>query len=262
MIMNEQILTYPDSELGLKEKIENLNGEWLDFLKEQLPNESCNIERLFVSDGFYPYYTFQKKKILFIGREALEIGGCNYMEFLYEAYQEKQIGSLPLNRHKFHSTMLYLTYAIEHGIYTWSDIPYASEFISEFAQPGGISNAFMNLSKFSNESGEWMADGNLIDSFISSSSKSSVNYFAKEIDLLSPDIIFGMNLGKKMECFGTFEFPMMFGNNDVCFQILRTPSGREYPYLDCWHFSALGKSAEKNIFNPAIAALKENGIIM
>ena len=82
MIMNEQILTYPDSELGLKEKIENLNGEWLDFLKEQLPNESCNIERLFVSDGFYPYYTSQKKKILFIGREALGIGGWNYMELL------------------------------------------------------------------------------------------------------------------------------------------------------------------------------------
>lgn len=261
MIMNEQILTYPDSELDLKEKIENLNGEWLDFLKEQLPNESCNIERLFVSDGFYPYYTSQKKKILFIGREALEIGGCNYMEFLYEAYQEKQIGSLPLNRHKFHSTMLYLTYAMEHEIYTWSDIPYASEFISEFAQPGGISNAFMNLSKFSNESGEWVADGNLINSFISASSRSPVNFFAKEIDLLSPDIIFGMNLGKSMECFGAFESPRGYGNGDVCFQFLKTPSGGKYPYLDCWHFSAPGKSAKENIFNPAIEALKDNGII-
>lgn len=51
MIMNEQILTYPDSELGLKEKIENLNDEWLDFLKKQYVNESCNVERLFVSDS-------------------------------------------------------------------------------------------------------------------------------------------------------------------------------------------------------------------
>lgn len=71
--MSTYVLKYPESELDLKEKIENLNGEWLDFLKEQLPNESCNIEKLFVSDGFYPYYTSQKKKILFIGREALEI---------------------------------------------------------------------------------------------------------------------------------------------------------------------------------------------
>ncbi len=115
MMMSEKVLKYPDSELSLKEDIENLNGTWFDFLKKQFVDESCNTEKLFVSDGFYPYYTFQKKKILFIGREALEIGGCNYMEFLYEAYQEKQIGSLSLNRHKFHSTMLYLTYAICHG---------------------------------------------------------------------------------------------------------------------------------------------------
>ena len=62
-------------------------------------------------------------------------------------------------------------------------------------------------------------------------------------------------------CFGTFESPMGYGNEDVCFQILRTPSGGKYPYLDCWHFSAPGKSAKENIFNPAIEALKDNGII-
>lgn len=261
--MNQSILNYPESELELKDKIKLLNDKWLDFLKVQLRNEySGNIDDLFVSDGFYPYYTYQKKKILFIGREALEIGGSNYMDFLYEANQEKRIGGMTLNQHKFHSTMLKLTYAIEHKVYQWEEIPYADKFISEFAQPKGISNAFMNLSKFSNESGEWAANNTLIDSFISASSQSSVNFFAAEIDLLSPDIIFGMNLGERMKSFGTFESPQMYGNSDVCIQTLKTPSGKSYPYLDCWHFSAPGKSAKNNIFYPVIEALKNNGIII
>lgn len=262
--MSQSILKYPESELGLKDKIKQLNSKWLDFLKVKLNNEysSC-IDELFVSDGFYPYYTHQKKKILFIGREALEIGGGNYIEFLYEAYQEKQIGNKTLNQHKFHSTMLYLTYAIEHEVYKWEEIPYADEFISNFAQPDGISNAFMNLSKFSNESGYWVANMNQIDTFISTSNQSPINFFATEIDLLAPDIIFGMNLSGRMNCLGSFKSPKMYGNSgDVCFQFLKTPSGRTYPYLDCWHFSAPGKSAKNDIFNPAIEALKDNGIIM
>lgn len=259
----ESVLKYPESELELKSKVEQLNSEWLAFLIDLLGNEHPDIKELFVSDGFYPNYTTQKKKILFIGREALEIGGCNYMEFLYEAYQEKQIGSRTLNQHRFHSTMLYLTYAIEYGVYDLKNIPYANEFISEFAQLNGISNAFMNLSKFSNESGKWMANQSLINTFTSASRKASVNFFATEIDLLSPDIIFGMNLGGNMKCFGIYESPKMYGNNnDVCFQILKTPSGKEYPYLDCWHFSAPGKKVERDIFNPAIEALKDNGIIV
>ena len=138
------------------------------------------------------------------------------MEFLYEAYQEKRIGNKTLNQHKFHSTMLYLTSAIKHEVYKWEEIPYADEFISEFAQPEGISNAFMNLSKFSNESGCWTADNNLIDSFISASIQSPVNLFATEIDLLAPDIIFGMNFSERMKCLGNFESPKMYGNCDVC----------------------------------------------
>lgn len=179
--MSKNSLNYPKSELGLKDEINRLNSKWLEFLKVRL-GDKCpgNIDELFVSDGFYPYYTSQKKKILFIGREALEIGGCNYMEFLYEAYQEKRIGSKTLNQHKFHSTMLYLTYAIEHAVYKWEEIPYADEFISEFAQPGGISNAFMNLSKFSNGSGSWASDYNLIDLFISASIQSPVDFLLQK----------------------------------------------------------------------------------
>ena len=120
----------------------------------------------------------------------------------------------------------------------------------------------MNLSKFSNESGRWAADNNLIDSFIKASMKSPINFFATEIDLLAPDIIFGMNFSERMNCLGKFESPKMYGNNDVCFHTLTTPSGKTYPYLDCWHFSAPSKKTGTDIFNPVIEALQDNGIIM
>ncbi|MGI6718834.1 MAG: hypothetical protein ACOX4D_06795 [Bacteroidales bacterium] len=229
-------------------------------MKLQFKDKPFDVQQLFVKDGFYPYYTYQKRKILFIGREALEIGGANYMELLYEAYLEDNIGGITLNRYKFHYTMLYITYAIEHGEYKWNNIPYASDFISEFAQPNGISNAFMNLSKFSNESGEWPADNDLIQTFLEASSKSQVNFFAKEIDLLSPGIIIGMNHGERMKYLGTFSSQKMYNGKDVCFQYLHTPSGKSYPYLDCWHFSSR-KTFETDIFNPIIEALLDNNII-
>lgn len=262
--MMKNHLIYPASELNLKKQINQLNDDWLSFLKTELTEESFNADQIFVRDGFYPHYTSQKRKILFIGREALELGGYNYIDVLYEAYQEEQIGQLPLNRSKFHSTMLYLSYAMEHGIYDWDCIPSATDFISEFAQPNGISNAFMNLSKFSNEreNGGWSANRPQIQMFLEISRRAKVNFFAEEIDLLSPDIIIGMNLKGGMDYLGTFEpeSPKMYGGNDVCFKYLRTPSGR-YPYLDCWHFSALKKSPKTNIFNPIIEALSDNLLI-
>ncbi len=53
----ESVLKYPESELELKSKVEQLNSEWLAFLIDLLGNEHPDIKELFVSDGFYPNYT-------------------------------------------------------------------------------------------------------------------------------------------------------------------------------------------------------------
>lgn len=195
-------LYYPESENNLKSEIEKLNDRWKKHLVSITGDE--NISEIFVTDGFYPYYTYQKIKILFIGREALEIAGTNYQELLYGAYLDNKIGSKTLNAHQFHSTMIYIAYALEHKEYNWHNIPYADEIINEFAKKDGFSFAFMNLSKFSNESGDWSADNELINSFIDLSNKSKENFFSSEIDLLNPDIIIGMNFGDWAECLGSF----------------------------------------------------------
>ena len=75
-------LDYPESERKLKFEIEKLNDRWKNHLVSMTGEKS--ISEIFVSDGFYPYYTNQKVKVLFIGREALEIAGTNYQESLYK----------------------------------------------------------------------------------------------------------------------------------------------------------------------------------
>ena len=254
-------LDYPESERKLKFEIEKLNDRWKNHLVSMTGEKS--ISEIFVSDGFYPYYTNQKVKVLFIGREALEIAGTNYQEFLYGAYLDNRIGLQTLNQSKFHSTMLYIAYALENKEYNWLNIPYAEETIHEFARENGFSFAFMNLSKFSNESGEWEADVKLINKFIELSLKSKENFFGTEIDLLEPDIIIGMNLGGWAECLGTFsESQGCFGSNDdvqICSLITQT--GKEYLYFDTWHFAAPWKSPRRDIFYPLLEALKAKLII-
>lgn len=253
-------LYYPESEIELKSDIEKLNARWIKHLVLTTGKE--DLSEMFVTDGFYPYYTNQKVKILFIGREALRIAGTNYQEVLYGAYLDNRIGSKTLNAHQFHSTMIYIAYALENKEYDWHNIPYADEIINEFAKQNGFSFAFMNLSKFSNESGGWVADNELISNFIDLSLKSKENYFGSEIDLLNPDIIIGMNFGGWDDCLGSFSESEYYGDNgDVSVRRLKTQSGKEYLYVDTWHFSAPGKSPCRDIFNPLIEALKAKSII-
>lgn len=108
----------------------------------------------------------------------------------------------------------------------------------------------MNLSKFSNESGAWQADEELIDSFLKLSLNPYYDFFAHEINILDPDIIISMNLEERMKYMGTFSNPKWYGEkkHDVCYQILTTSLGKQYPLLDTWHFSAPNKSPKKNFF--------------
>lgn len=218
---------------------------------------------MYVKDGFYPEYSKQPIKVLFIGKESLEIGGQDYISLIFDAYHNKKVGSTHLNRYQFHSTMLYISYALKHEIYEWSEMPYATEFVDEFGKPNGCSFAFMNFSKLSNESGQWQADEELIDTFTRLSKNPNCDYFAKEIGLLNPDIIIGMNLGgSRMRHLGNFTDIKYYGSNDdVCFQTLTTYDGNKYTYLDVWHFSALRKSPKRDIFTPIIDSLRDNSII-
>lgn len=251
-------INYPNNELSLKQAIDELNREWYSFICK---NCASDLSSLYVSDGFYPYYTHQKIKILFIGRESLGLAGCDYIENLFNAIKLGKIGDKALNKHKFHALMLYVVYGLQHNYLDYKNIPYATEINKNFATPDGISYAFMNLSKFSNESDNWVSDDALIDSFLKISSMSSENYFAKEIEILNPDLIIGMNLNEdekknRHKFLGELKYPTHYGNNgQVCVQKLITQCG-EYNFIDCYHFSAPNKKCDEDYYSPIITASK------
>lgn len=180
-------LKYPNQELVLKKQIDNLNRKWNEIINQ----EDTELGDLFVSDGFYPFYTKQSIKILFIGKESLDLAGDDYIETMYNAYKEGIIGCYALNdnRNFFHSFMLYVAWGILHDCPNFNDIPEDIEIVKDFAAEMGISFAFMNISKLSNNK-RWEADKPLMTKFLNISKK--VDLIAKEISKLKPHLIIGM----------------------------------------------------------------------
>lgn len=250
-------INYPNEELSLKQAINELNRDWYSCICK---NSVSDLSSLYVSDGFYPYYTHQKIKILFIGKESLEVSG-DYIEELFKAIKLGKIGDKTLNEHKFHALMLYVVYGLQHNCLDYNNIPCATEISKNFATPNGISYAFMNLSKFSNESGHWISDDALIDSFLRISSMSPENYFAKEIEILNPDLIIGMNLNEdekkdRYKFLGELKCPTHYGDKgQVCAQKLITHHG-EYNFIDCYHFSVPNKKWNEDYYSPIVTASK------
>lgn len=239
-------------EQKLYAEISSLLSEWKKIVCTELPSSE-----LFVEDGFYPFYTQQPVKILFIGREALEMVGLNYIDVLFDAYKNKIVGEKPLDEYKFHRLLFYIAYGIIHRETDWKKIPYASELADNFGTQNGISFAFMNLSKFSNESGFWEADNLLIDSFLQKSQKAKENLFNKEIELLSPDLIFTMNLEGRINFLG--EITERKNGNDVDFMKLKVGSN-QIPLLNTWHFASPNKSEYQNYYKPIVKTLQKLGL--
>lgn len=187
-----------------------------------------------VRDGFYPYYTRQKPKILFIARESVGLGCGDYIGCLHDAYvNEKRIGERKLNAAKFHRIIFYLSYALAHGLCEYDEIPYPEDVADDFASPGGLSFAFMNISKIDNKSGDWRADWGSIWKSVND----SPDFIRREISLLAPDVIIAgfndMEIMKKVfpeyERLGKDEWDTFVVNVD----------GRRTRLINNWHFSAL-----------------------
>jgi len=249
-------IAYPDDEKPKLVLLENLFRDW----HQHFANPGSGLDREvadgMVFDGFYPHYFRQNKRILFIGREALEIADLNYLEVLYECYRgkEKRIGNQPLNKHKFHARMIHIAYGIVHDKPLWQDIPYASEIGDTFGMPSGLSFAFMNISKLSNESGGWAADWGLINTAFRLSTEGR-NFIQEEIAILDPHIIITMGLGDKITALGRL-------TNIHASEKAKTywldHSGRRALLIDTWHFSAPRKKAVTDYHDPIRDAIQRS----
>lgn len=239
---------YTTTELTLKKENDGLQEEWRDLITKTNPE----LADLFVVDGFYPHYTEQNLRILYIAKESLGLAGCNYSDVLLDAYREGVVGDRSLNAYKFHALMLYVAYGLLHGCLGYDSLPTAMEIGKDLGTASGISFAHMNISKLSNESGDWPADNELINQFLDITSQHKENLWAKQIALLNPDVIIGMNLGGWYERIGKVSDFRHLG--PVCLQTLTTAYGA-YKLIDAYHFAAINRWKEDN-YDPIMAAFK------
>jgi len=244
-------IVYPGNEKNKLNELEKLFQEWY---KNILTNDPENAERM-VFDGFYPYYFSQKVRILYIGRESLGLEGKNYISALFNAYKRKKIGGKDIDNHQFHYRMFYITYGIIQSIENWekgqktiewNNIPKASQLAETFATEEGFSFAFMNISKFSNESDSWKADWPSIYPFIDS----SVDFIKKEIEILDPHVIVSMNIGEKR--IKSLGWELIDKSEKVYTYQKNNSNDDRVILLDTFHFSAFKKFDEDDFYIPII----------
>jgi len=246
---------YPKNEQVVVDKLNDLFIEWKNYLNGQLIN-GYKISDL-VFDGFYPYFTTQKVKILYIGRESLGISGSNYIDILYGAYKENRVANKSINvvSNSFHNLMFYLTYGILNNFPEWESIPYASDLTKLFATENGISFATINISKYSNEAKDWKSNWNLIHHFAKTTSLAKTNFYNRQIELINPDIIIGMNMFNYYKFIGDLTLIEKMENIDV-YKI--NIGSREKLFLDTFHFSAPTKHGSPEYFyNPIKTAIQK-----
>jgi hypothetical protein len=213
----------------------------------------------FCADGFFPYYTRQKTKILFIGREAVGMSGLDYIEVLYDAYKQNRVAGKTLDAHATEARQFYLAYGLLHDV-PYDEVPYASELAKTFGTANGISFAFMELSKYSNdaEDANQHRDAELMTRFLQDSHLEKRNFVREELALLDPDIILTMNLwgagidGALLEqALGKVRYA---GNPEPALSVNVLPiNGRDVPLFDLWHFASR-KNTERDFYNPVLRA--------
>ena len=243
---------YTPEEQRMNNELNKLFDAWCSFLNtDEIKNRFC-IEH-FVSDGFFPHYTAQNIKILFIGREALNIGGCSYIDIIHKCYKNNYIYDRHINSHPFHRKLFKIAYGLTHGCPHWEEIPSPSDLTDSFATCDGLSFAFMNLSKISNETERWTADYATINSFLEDSAQSRMNFINKEIEILSPDLIITMNFADKFKYLGNIKaIPGNDGGTVHRYEL--EVNGKMIPLFGTYHFSAV-KSDCNDFYNPLVAAI-------
>ena len=247
-------IPYPESEKPKLILLDNLFRDWHQHFASNGSALTKHVADDMVFDGFYPYYYKQKKKILFVGREALDIAGCNNIDVLCRAYREtKHIGRRHLDNDNFHSRMLYIAYGIMNGMPAWQDIPFASKIGDTFGTANGLSFAFMNISKLCNE-GEWQADWGVINAAHGLSTQSR-SFNQEEVAILEPDIVITMNLGNKIESLG--QLTPIHASKQAESSWLDS-GGHRSLLIDTWHFSSWTKKDPSDYYAPICDAIRRS----
>lgn len=246
---------YSVDEKSLLAKIDSINSRieeiWQTYRKKHPDAYGVKSSENTVSDGFYPNYTAQPVKILFMGRESYGLDGCDYIEVFINHYLNGTTGpddaQKSINRDRFHKMLIKVAYGIVHDK-TWDEIPKASDLCANRGIFDKVSFAFMNLSKLSNENtttGHTQTDWNLVNTSLDMT-LNETNLILQEISVLNPDLIVCMNFERERLCRVFGNMLRIFDNEWLKYHL--NVNGKTILLLDQWHFSTTRKS-EQEIFD-------------
>ena len=243
---------YSDDEKSLLAKIDSINSEiektWQAYRKSNPDAYGVKSNEKIVPDGFYPNYTVQPVKILFMGRESYGLEGCDYIEVFINHYLDGMTGPddarKSVNRDRFHKLLIKVAYGIIHDK-TWDEIPKASEICANQGIFDKVSFAFMNLSKLSNENattGHTQTDWNLVNTSLDMTLNGE-NLILQEISALNPDLIVCMNFERDRLCRVFGDKLKIFDGEWLKYHL--NLNGRIILLMDQWHFSTTRKSEQE-----------------
>lgn len=211
-----------------------------------------NPDLTITSDGSYPEYYNQKKRIVIIGREDRGMDGADYNEVMMEGYKTKKIGvkngyKTP-NGHTTQRRVLKYAKGLEDDL-EYSETGNADDLSDEVGEKDGYSFAFINASKASN-----MKDNSQVlnkpqyDDFIERNKKN--RYLEKQMEILEPDIAVGMNLSDDtIDCLGKATKISEEGSSTL--YDIETENGEHYDFINLGSHLSSPFLNEEDLYNEA-----------
>lgn len=271
---------YPECEYSLWKRNQELVEELRSSLTAVAKDDEQEYLPYFNPDGFFPFYTKQKVKILYIAKESLGLCGCDYIEIVMpniinnnprgQNTVEKP-NKCTNNRDPMVSKVLYTTYSLNNGCCCYDDLPWAEDIgrflfckengvIREHEQMG-ISYAFMNFSKFDNPSEDsYSADLKRMRTYADMCRRTGINWHVKQISLLNPDLIIDMNnLDEHTDMLGTKPVEWLDTSNNRVWTGLLPVNDKKYLLLKTTYFSAPGVSYQRDLLPRIIEAWQRYG---
>ena len=175
-------LVFPANEREKRVELEALMRNWANAVAPQS----------FTPDGFYPYYWNQPIRILVVGRESRGVNSDYIDCLLNDGYWVSKIGGMPINRNIVQRRLMYVVYGIIKEHPSFDALPTAAEIGKTIGKEGGISFAWMNISKITNHSDD---DYRTNYDTLRQSYNASGKFIADEVEQLAPHVIVTMNVG-------------------------------------------------------------------
>ncbi|SFI86136.1 hypothetical protein SAMN04487775_10791 [Treponema bryantii] len=212
-----------------------------------------NPDLIVTSDGSYPGYYKQKRKIAIIGREDRGMDGADYNEVMYEAYKEHKIhvngGTKTPSQHSTHRRILKYAKGLEDNL-EFSEINNANDLADELGENDGFSFAYVNASKASN-----MRDDSQTlnvpqyNDFIERNKEKG--YLEEQMQILEPDIAIGMNLSQEtIDCLGNVTKIAEEGSSTL--YEVETENGQTYDFINLGSHLSSPRVDEEGLYNEAL----------